>query len=393
MTNVGQLVVSDSIFAVMMDFCDRGGNWGKMEKHPGLAIGSSFWSKWTVGILVFAFGLVTAYAADHVERFPRVASPHLVGSTGPEGLVTLAGTPLEMGIVEHSMASVEHASGGVPAEAPIYPYRPATIIDPLPVLSVPSAGGPWHLQALPAGLIYRSYLAGAKEPRFAAQWVHDAERGWIWDITLGGRVGILRYGDDNPLRPQGWQLDIEGAAFPRLDLDELLDLEATDFRFGVPLTYGRDWYQTKLAYYHISSHLGDELMLRDPAVPRINYARDALVWGHSVFWTDALRLYAEAAWSFQTGEGTKPWEFQFGVDYCPAKPTDVHGAPFVALNGHLREELDFGGNLVVQTGWSWRGATGHMLRMGMHYYTGKSDQFEFFNRSEDKLGLGIWYDY
>ena len=67
--------------------------------------------------------------------------------------------------------------------------------------------------------------------------------------------------------------------------------------------------------------------------------------------------------------------------------------PFFAVNAHLRQEVAFGGNLTVQTGYLWRGATGHLFRLGLQYFTGKSDQFEFFDQYEDKLGLGIWYDY
>lgn len=251
----------------------------------------------------------------------------------------------------------------------------------------------WEVQFMPDGLIYRSYLAGVKEPRFASQWVYERNQGWIWDIALGGRVGILRYGTNDPRWPQGWQADVEGAAFPRLDLEEERDLMAADFRFGIPLTYGVGPFQTKLGYYHLSSHLGDELMLKHPGVPRINYSRDVLVWGNSFYWTKDLRLYAEAAYAFYRSGGAEPWEFQFGVDYSPSRPTHWRGAPFVAINGHLREELDFGGNVVVQTGWQWRGVTGHLFRLGMHYYAGGSEQFEFFRQYEDKLGLGIWYDY
>ncbi len=110
--------------------------------------------------------------------------------------------------------------------------------------------------------------------------------------------------------------------------------------------------------------------------------------------TRALRLYAEAGWAFYTDGGTQPWEFQFGIDYSPAEPsTGLRGAPFVALNTHLREEVDFGGNLSLQTGWQWRSQDGHLFRMGMQYVTGKSEQFEFFREHEDKLGLAFWYDY
>jgi len=281
------------------------------------------------------------------------------------------------------------------------PEEPAKAVDlPPPASPQPSFEGksawlvePWSWQVLPEGLIYRSYLAGAKEPRFASAWVHERDLGWIWDVSLGGRVGLIRYGTRDALRPAGWQLDFEGAALPRLDLGHDRDVVSTDYRVGVPLTYGEGPFRWKFAYYHLCSHLADEYMLRYPGAVRLNYIRDALVLGGSYDWADDLRLYAEAAWAFNIDDGAEPWEFQFGIDYSPLAPTGFGGAPFVAVNGHLREELDFGGNLVLQTGWQWRGPTGHLFRTGMQYYVGKSDQFEFFDDYEEKLGLAIWYDF
>ena len=213
-------------------------------------------------------------------------------------------------------------------------------------------------------------------------------------MALGGRMPIFRYGTGGPTRIQGWQVDVEGAAFPRLDLEEEWDLLATDFRFGIPVTYGRGRYQMKIAYYHLSSHLGDELMLKQPHIPRINFTRDAFVWGHSFFVTESIRLYAEAAWAFYIDGGAKPWEFQFGVDYSPPDPTiGIRPVPFFAVNGHLREEVDFGGNLVVQAGWQWRGPTAHRFRMGFHYYVGQNEQYQFFDQYESKVGMGLWYDF
>ncbi len=249
-------------------------------------------------------------------------------------------------------------------------------------------------QLFPEGLIYRSYLAGMKEPRLAGMWVHEKEQGWLWDAAVGARAGILRYGTQDPLRPEGWQLDTEAAVFPRLSPEGDRDLISADYRVGIPLTVGSKDYQVKLAWYHLSSHLGDEFLLHNPGYPRVNYSRDAIVLGNSFYLTDDVRLYAEAEWAYYTDGGTEPWAFQFGVDYSPAEPVGrLRGAPFVAVNAHLREEVDFGGNLVVQAGWQWRGQSGHLFRFGMQYFNGKSDQFEFFRRSEDRLGLGIWYDF
>ena len=71
----------------------------------------------------------------------------------------------------------------------------------------PSAQRPWCLQFLPEGLIYPSYLAGVRESRFGSQWVNERKVGWIWDIALGGRVGVIRYGTQECYRPEGFQID------------------------------------------------------------------------------------------------------------------------------------------------------------------------------------------
>lgn len=250
----------------------------------------------------------------------------------------------------------------------------------------------WHL--LPNGVIYPSYLAGVHEPRLASVWLDEREGGSLWDIALGARVAVLRFGTAGGIRPQGWELGVEGAALPRLTLnDGLRDMVATDFRAGAPITYSAGNWQFKLAYYHLSSHLGDEIMLIDPTLQRINYTRDAIVFGVAYYVSPPLRVYGEAAWAFGTSDGAKPWEFQFGFDYAPERPTGLAGAPFVAANVHLREDVDFGGNFVFQAGWAWRGDSTRLFRAGVQYYNGKSPQFEFYDDFEEQLGIGMWVDF
>jgi hypothetical protein len=242
-------------------------------------------------------------------------------------------------------------------------------------------------------LIYKSYLAGGREPRFASKWVRQKDHGWMWDVTLGGRAAILRYGTTSAIYPEGWELDIEGAAFPRLDLEQDMNLVSADFRFGVPLTFRQGIWETKFGYYHLSSHLGDEYMVANPDAQRINYVRDALVWGVAVRPNPDWRFYGEADWAFNVDGGARPWEFQFGIEYSPARPSGCCGDPFFAINSRLREEVDFGGNLTVQVGWQWRGRTGHLARVGLQYLNGKSNQGEFFDDFEEQVGVGLWYDY
>ncbi|MCC7086780.1 MAG: DUF1207 domain-containing protein [Pirellulales bacterium] len=256
----------------------------------------------------------------------------------------------------------------------------------------------WHWQVLPHNLIYQSYMAGMKEPRLASFWNNDPKIGTMWDIALGGRAGLWRYGNDNPDWPEGWELDIEGAVFPRLDpLGESTPLLASDYRFGIPLTYGRGNWQFKLGYYHISSHLGDEFVLSvdpDRGAGRINFVRDGIVFGAGYFFTPAFRLYGEVGYSPAASGGAEPLEFQFGFDWMQARNTGMRGGPFLATNADLRQEVDFGGNFVVQAGWMWRQyVRGPIFRIGAQYFYGNDDQFEFFQRTTSRIGWGIWYDF
>jgi hypothetical protein len=260
------------------------------------------------------------------------------------------------------------------------------------------SGGPrafnddWHWQLLPDGIIYQSYLAGAKESRLGTQIFHS-NGGTRWDSTVGGRAGLLRFGTFDTAWPQGWQLDVEGSGQVRVNPDEDRDVDAMDFRAGGALTYGYGPSRWKFAYYHLCAHVGDEFLLKDPSFDRLNYVRDAFALGYAYFWTDNLRLYSEASWAFY-GDFTGNWHFQFGLDYAPARPTGIRGAPFFAINGHLRQELNYGGNLSLQSGWAWRGESGsQLLRAGLHYYNGASNQYSFFRQFEHQIGAGMWYDF
>jgi len=262
---------------------------------------------------------------------------------------------------------------------------------------------PWGWHILPNNLIYTSYLAGPKEPRFASVWYNDTapdplnpstQNGWLWDSTLGGRASILRYGSDPVLHPQGFEVQIEGAAFVRLDPQEDRDLRSADYRFGVPLVYGIGRWQTKLAYYHNSAHLGDEAMLKHPDFTRVNYVRDCFVWGNSYYLFDWMRLYGEVGYAFFNSGGSQPWEFQYGTELIQARATGIHGAPFFAINGMSRQELDWGGNVCVQTGWAWRGDRSEKLfRIGFEYLQGSDPQYQFVYFNQNRCGIGMWYDY
>ena len=301
------------------------------------------------------------------------------------------------------MPASEVAPGSVPAGLP----PPTDLGQPPPsawIFDGPAAAGVapmvvpgsdfWSWQVLPEGLIYHSYLAGVKESRLASVWEYVKGYGWIWDSTLGGRVGLLRYGTQDGVRPEGWELDVEAAAFPVLDLEQDLTLDSVDFRAGVPLTYGLDRYQVKFGYYHLCSHLGDQTSPIFTTFQQAGYIRDAIVWGNAYYLTDDLRIYGEASWAFRTTGVAKPWEFQIGAEYSPVSHAgDLRGSPFLAVDADFRQDVNYEATLVVQAGWQWRSIANRLLRLGVQYYTGKSEVYQLVDTHEQMVVLGAWYDF
>ena len=83
---------------------------------------------------------------------------------------------------------------------------------------------------------------------------------------------------------------------------------------------------------------------------------------------------------------------------CPDTTTNRFaipwGAPFLAINGMSRQELDWGGNVCVQTGWAWRGQRSEKLfRIGFEYLYGSDPQYEFVFYNQNRAGIGMWYDF
>lgn len=267
---------------------------------------------------------------------------------------------------------------------------------PGPSLAVPGRDAirtdEWQL--LPDGVMYPSYLAGEKEPRFGVASLIGPDKIWRWEAALGGRVALLRHGTVDPIRPEGWELQMEGAVLARLQiLEPSAPLDATDYRFGILSVWREGPIAFKAGYYHLSSHAGDEFLLANPSYQRLNYVRDSAIIGTFIDLTEAIQVYAEIAYAGTDG-GAKPLELQYGVQYSPQGPTGFGGAPFAAVNGHTRQDQSWITSVNMTAGWQWRGArTNHLWRLGVQHYVGPAMQWEFVGRRERVSGGGIWYDF
>ena len=122
------------------------------------------------------------------------------------------------------------------------------------------------------------------------------------------------------------------------------------------------------------------------------FQRQSLVLGHSIYLTERFRVYGEVGYAFRS-RVSEQWELQFGTEYAPVLPTKFFGSPFLAANGYLREEVNFGGTFTLQGGWSWRNKNGRLCRLGAYYSNGMSNQFVLHDEHEQQIGFGFWHDF
>ena len=282
-----------------------------------------------------------------------------------------------------------------------------------------------NCQFLPSGHIFPGYLADVAESRIAGVWNKDNHFGWIWDATLGGRIAALRIGSRGCDRPTGFQIDFEGSAHLRLDFENEFELYSTDYRAGLPITWGGQYWQFKTGYCHVSSHIGDEYFIRRliPSLEagerfrqhrfRTSYSRDSLLLAVAFRPHPNMRLYSEADFNVgnvgSANENRKSYAvLRFGVEYSPPLTTNTpnrlnfmnlpnlaHIRPFAAIHSNLFEQFRYSGNVCIQIGLQNRGSNNQLFRIGVQYFYGVSEQYQFaaMYPPENKFGFGVWYDY
>ena len=196
--------------------------------------------------------------------------------------------------------------------------------------------------------MYKNYLAGNEEARLGSQLYYDKQIGWTWDASLGGHAGLIRFGTQDPAWPEGWQLDVDAVALPRLDSTR--SMVSTDFRVGFPLTRREGPWEFKFGYYHFSSHLGDIYIENHPGAMRLPYVREQLVLGVAYRPIPDLRFYGEANWAFARAAVPSPGSFssastialrsRTGSRRAVCRPQlEDRGGPELQRQRHLRGRL------------------------------------------------------
>jgi Protein of unknown function (DUF1207) len=126
----------------------------------------------------------------------------------------------------------------------------------------------------PGGDVFRPLFADPKQPQTFAT-LHAVK---ARDSKTSATVGSVGLGENFGFYSRrqgcnGWQVGLLAGVFTQYDMNApSSDLINTDYVVGFPLSWRSGLFSTRVRLYHQSTHLGDEFVLHNPGVARVNYS-------------------------------------------------------------------------------------------------------------------------
>lgn len=267
--------------------------------------------------------------------------------------------------------------------------------------------GSSRVDIFPEADVFRPLMADPKQPQFFAAYQTMKARDTNQSINLGsvgfgenfGLVG-RRNGCD------GWQVGVLAGVFAQFDLgSSSIDLINADYVVGIPVSWRSGLFSTRLRLYHQSSHLGDEFLLTNPGVKRVDLSFEAVEailsldapggWGR-VYAGGTYLVHREPAALERNG-------LQWGVELrgpdlvnpifkarLPGlRLTPVFGADFKSFEAL---SWNVNGNVVGGLEWAKVGSS-RRFRLLLNYYHGFAPYGQFFAQKVEWFGVGLYLSF
>lgn len=239
--------------------------------------------------------------------------------------------------------------------------------------------------------VFPRLLADPQEPRTSLryQYHHRGEARHIGAVSAGDAFPLV---DWRLSQYETVQLGLEGGVFSIFDLDsDSFDLINTDFVIGVPLAYRDGAFAARARLFHQSSHLGDEFLLENPGVERVNFSYEALELLLAYGDEEGVRIFGGGGALLRSEPSLDRLYTEFGAEYRRSR--FVGGLDLVVASYFgLVQALDWDLNQSYQIGLALREVDGRELRFMFEFYNGYSPNGQFFEERVEYVGAGFFFD-
>jgi hypothetical protein len=263
-------------------------------------------------------------------------------------------------------------------------------------------GGDWF----PPGEKFRPLLADVRQPRF-----YLSPRRVIFDgaaLPAGGSdnrvtVGLVGMGTEFGIwsrsrkrRCNGVQVSLMGAINSQFNLDAESDaLLNTDFIIGPSVTMRRGNISYRIRLYHQSSHLGDEFILQNPEIERVNLSIEILDFLVSREWRK-WRVYGGLGYLTGSNPEIDPMILTLGMEFrLPVRRYPVGLTPVAGIDITSLEARDWDLTTSVMAGVEMSSSDGtRRYRVLLAYLRGFIPFGQFFDTQRlESYGVVLQFDF
>jgi hypothetical protein len=266
-----------------------------------------------------------------------------------------------------------------------------------------SPGGPASLVTgfLPTDHLFRPLIADPRWPHFSGAYRYYITTSGprnVFAPTFGETVPLYRGALGSEARWGRWEGGVQAGVFSIFDMDSAsFDLVNTDFFVAALLGYRLGEFSAMGRFFHQSSHLGDELLLRDTRPNRENLSYEGLDVKLSYDLPLGLRAYAGGGYLVRVDPSNLGRGFaQGGGEW--RSPWALWGnrlRPVAGLDLQFREENNWHTDLSLRAGLQFESVAvlGRNLQVLFEYFNGRSFDGQFYRDTVEFVGLGVHFNF
>jgi len=187
-----------------------------------------------------------------------------------------------------------------------------------------------------------------------------------------------------------WEIGLRPGIITRFKVrDTQLLLKAADFHIGIPLSYRRGNWSTRVEFFHVSSHRGADFASAYPE-PSFNYSREVLqalvAYGRPGHW----RIYAGPSVLLHTVPTLGRMSFEAGSEWFPQSLVRTHARFYLAGDFETRQEVGWNVNTSIQPGILFTNRRAEpVARLAGWFCRGQAPFGQFFRERETIGGVQL----
>jgi hypothetical protein len=256
--------------------------------------------------------------------------------------------------------------------------------------TIPTAGPKW----LPHGALFAPLHADPRWPHFGGayrQFTEGLDLSGVFAADFGETFAIYR---NKAFLDGEWELGIQAGVFSIFDVSaESIDLVNADYRVGLLSSYRNGPFSGFIRIEHQSSHLGDEYLLNNPGVTRVNLSYEEVDVKLSYQVLPWLRIYGGGGYIVHRfpedlGRGTTQW----GIELVSTR-TFLGGRlrPVAYGDFQCNERTNWQIGQSIMAGVQFENARigDRQVQLLAEYYGGPSPDGQFYTQRASWYGIGI----